>query len=264
MHSEIRDDDHRRVQHQGRCGKVDHGGQPRLPRRDAKGTRRSCGISIPRVPQAITSGTRARPERGSGRLTRGKEKLGDLAAATRYANLDLVPARFSYRRLDIHLHREEHRRTVLSKLLAPLAATYRWVFLDCPPGISLLSENVFSAADLLLVPLVPTPLSLRTFEEIVVFYRRKGLDLSRVLPFFSLVERRKKIHRETMRVFAARESQVCRSVIPSLPDIERMALTRRPPAYYRPRSQAGRSYAALWAEAKIVLANRGGKGRGPS
>jgi cellulose biosynthesis protein BcsQ len=202
--------------------------------------------------------------RGSGKLTRGKEKLRDLAAATGYANLDLVPARFSYRRLDIHLHGQTHRRTVLSKLLAPLAATYRWVFLDCPPGITLLSENVFAAADLLLVPLVPTPLSLRTFEEIVVFYGRKGLDLSRVLPFFSLVERRKKIHQETMRVFAARESRVCRSVIPSLSDIERMALTRRPPAYYRPRSEAGRSYAALWAEVKIDLANKGGEGRGLS
>jgi cellulose biosynthesis protein BcsQ len=69
-----------------------------------------------------------------------------------------------------------------------------------------------------------------------------------VLPFFSLVERRKKIHRETMEIFAARESRVCRAVIPSLSEIERMALTLRPPAYYRPRSEAGRAYAALWAE----------------
>jgi chromosome partitioning protein len=202
--------------------------------------------------------------KGSARLTRGKESLEDLAAATRYPNLDLIPARFSYRRLDIHLHKQRHRRTVLSRLLAPLAATYRWVFLDCPPGITLLSENVFSAADLLLVPLVPTPLSLRTFEEIVVFYRRKYLDLSRVLPFFSLVERRKRIHRDTMKIFTAREGSVCRSAIPSLSDIERMALTRRPPAYYRPRSEAGRAYAALWAEIMSAARQKGGTGRGNS
>ena len=216
------------------------------------------------MPQAITSGTRARPERAAAG-SRGEKKSSGISRrqlGTPTSTLSRPASRIGASTFTCT--GQEHRRTVLSKLLAPLAATYRWVFLDCPPGISLLSENVFSAADLLLVPLVPTPLSLRTFEEIVVFYRRKGLDLSRVLPFFSLVERRKKIHRETMRVFAARESQVCRSVIPSLSDIERMALTRRPPAYYRPRSQAGRSYAALWAEAKIVLANRGGKGRGPS
>jgi cellulose biosynthesis protein BcsQ len=198
---------------------------------------------------------------GSGRLSRGKERLRDLAAATSYPHLDLVPARFSYRRLDIHLQKQPHRRAVLTRLLAPVASVYRWVILDCPPGITLLSENVFSAADALLVPLVPTPLSLRTFEEIVVFYQRKGLDRSRILPFFSLVERRKRIHRETMEVFAARESRVCRSFIPSLSDIERTALTRRPPAYYRPLSEAGRSYAVLWEEIKGSLTHSGENGR---
>jgi cellulose biosynthesis protein BcsQ len=192
--------------------------------------------------------------KGSGKLTRGKESLKDLAVPTSFPNLDLIPARFSYRRLDIHLHKRAHPRNVLSNLIAPLAATYRWVVLDCSAGITLLSENVFHAADLLLVPLVPTPLSLRTFEEIVVFYERKGLDRFRVLPFFSLVERRKRIHRETMEIFAARESRVCRASIPSLSEIERMALTRRPVAFFRPRSEAGRSYAALWSE--VVAAAR--------
>lgn len=189
-------------------------------------------------------------EGGSGRLVRGKESLRDLCVPTRFPGLDLIPARFSYRRLDLHLHKRVHPRTVLTKLLAPLGRVYRWVFLDCPPGITLLSENVFRAVDLLLVPVIPTPLSLRTFEEIVVFYQRKGMDRARVLPFFSLVERRKRIHRTTIDVFAAREGRVCRASIPSLSDIESMALTRRPVAFYRPRSEAGRVYAALWSEVR--------------
>jgi len=187
---------------------------------------------------------------GSGRLVRGKESLRGLCVPTRFPGLDLIPARFSYRRLDLHLHKRVHPRNVLAKLLAPLARVYRWIFLDCPPGITLLSENVFRAVDLLLVPVIPTPLSLRTFEEIVVFYQRKGMDRARVLPFFSLVERRKRIHRTTMEVFAAREERVCRQSIPSLSDIESMALTRRPVAFYRPRSEAGRAYAALWDEVR--------------
>ena len=121
-------------------------------------------------------------------------------------------------------------------------------FWTAPPGITLLSESVFRAADLILIPLVPTPLSVRTFEEIVVFFERKDLDRSRLLPFFSLVEPRKKIHRETMALFAAREGRVCSSFIPSLSDIERMALTCRPVAHFKPRSDAGRAYHALWDE----------------
>jgi chromosome partitioning protein len=192
--------------------------------------------------------------RGSGRLVRGREPLRDLALPTRVPHLDLIPARFSYRRLDLHLRARTRPRRVLSDLLAPLARSYRWVFLDCPPGITLLSENVFQAVDLLLVPVIPTPLSLRTFEEISTFYQRKGYDRARVVPFFSLVERRKRIHRATMEVFSARESAVCRTVIPSLSDIERMALTRRPVVVYRPRSKASRAFADLWVEVRSAAA----------
>jgi len=42
---------------------------------------------------------------------------------------------------------------------------YDVVFLDCPPSISLLSENVFHAVDTLLVPMIPATLSVRTFER---------------------------------------------------------------------------------------------------
>jgi len=192
--------------------------------------------------------------RGSGRLVKGRERLRDLAQATRFPRLDLIPARFSYRRLDLHLGSRKHPRRILSTLLAPLSRSYRWVFLDCPPGISLLSENVFQAADLLLVPVVPTPLSLRTFEEIVVFFQRKGLDRQRVLPFFSLVERRRRIHRSTMEIFRAREGRVCRAFVPSLSDIERMALTRRPVVVYRPRSTASRAFGELWGEVRTAAA----------
>ena len=191
-------------------------------------------------------------DKGSGKLVRGKESLLDLATPTRFPHLDLIPARFSYRRIDIHLHERAHPKTVLSKLLAPLSGIYTWVFLDCPPGITHLSENVFRAVDLLLVPLVPAPLSLRTYQEIVVFFRREEYDRKRILPFFSLVERRKRIHRATMEIFAAREDAVCRTAIPALSEIEKSALTRRPVSYFRPLSPGGRAYAELWNEVKAA------------
>ena len=51
-------------------------------------------------------------------------------------------------------------------MLAPLADDYDYVFLDCPPSISLVSESVFEAADALLVPLIPATLSSRTFAQL--------------------------------------------------------------------------------------------------
>ena len=84
----------------------------------------------------------------------------------------------------------------LAQLLKPLAAEYDHVFLDCPPSISLVSENVVHAADVLLVPLIPTTLSVRTLDQLTEFVA--GFDGRRpqVLAFFSMVDRRKKLHQE--------------------------------------------------------------------
>jgi chromosome partitioning protein len=193
-------------------------------------------------------GTVGPAKRGSRRLILGSRSLADLVEGTRYPNLDVVPARLSYRKMDLRLEKRRRPRSAVKEILDALPTAYRWVFLDCPAGISLLSESVFQAVDILLVPLVPTPLSVRAFEEIVVFFQKKELDRSRILPFFSLVERRKRIHRETMEIFLAREERVLRTVIPSLSDIERMAVTRRPVAWYKPGSEAGRAFRALWEE----------------
>ena len=186
-------------------------------------------------------------------IAKGKLDLTDIAQESPFPELDVLPSRFAYRKLDVRLAGERRSRTAFRRILRPLAKVYRWVFLDCPPGVSLLAENVFRAADVILVPLIPTPLSIRSFEEISVFFDRSGLDRALLMPFFSMVETRKRIHRETMKIFSAREPNVCVSVIPALSDIEKMGVTRRPVAYFRPRSKAGKSFRALWSELKTKL-----------
>ena len=89
---------------------------------------------------------------GTRKVLQGKQDLRELAVRTRFPLLDVIPARFSYRKMDIRLERKGKPRNTLSAILGPLASAYAWVFLDCPAGISLLAESVFRAADLLLVP----------------------------------------------------------------------------------------------------------------
>ncbi|HEY9593649.1 MAG TPA: AAA family ATPase [Spirochaetia bacterium] len=196
----------------------------------------------------------AAAEGGSRRLARGRVDLRSLVEPTRIPLLDLIPARFSYRKLDVLLSAAPRPRSFLRTLLKGISADYEWVFLDCPPGIGVLSENVFRAADLLLVPLLPSSMSLRSYQEIVVFLDRKGLDRSRLLPFFSMVEKRKKSHRDAIAAFSARETRVCRTTIPSSAVIERSAATRRPPAHFRPSSAEGVAYSALWSEVRDAAA----------
>jgi cellulose biosynthesis protein BcsQ len=136
----------------------------------------------------------------------------------------------------------------LAQLLKPFAAEYDAVFLDCPPGISLVSENVMHAADVLLVPVIPATLSVRTLNQLTEFVAGFNGDRPDVRAFFSMVDRRKKLHQDTVKDLLADHSVVTATAIPSLAMIERMSVERTPVTAFAPRSQAARAYRALWSE----------------
>jgi len=124
------------------------------------------------------------------------------------------------------------------------------IFLDCPPGISLLSESVLQAADSLLVPLIPTVLSLRTLDQLTDFI--SGFDGQRpeVLAFFSMIDQRKRLHREIAERLPAERGDVAAATIPALSQIERMSVERAPVPAFAPHGRAAQSYQALWAEVR--------------
>ena len=123
-------------------------------------------------PQAAASYLfRIRPRvKGGGKaLIKGSREIDDSIKGTDFADLDLLPADFTYRNLDLVLGATKKPTRRIARLLAPLSGEYDVIFLDCPPGISLLSESVLQAADSLLIPLIPTVLSLRTLDQLTDF-----------------------------------------------------------------------------------------------
>ena len=111
-------------------------------------------------------------------------------------------------------------------------------------------ENVLHAADLLLVPLIPTTLSVRTLDQLTEFIAGLDGQRPRVLAFFSMVDRRKRLHREIVEELPTGRTDVATAAIPSLSAIERMSLLRAPVTASAPRSQAARYYRDLWQEAR--------------
>ena len=145
-------------------------------------------------PQGATSyyfRIKPRIKGGGKKLLQGKRDLDGYIRGTDYHWLDLLPADFSYRNMDILLDHTKKPEQQLRRLLKPFRNEYYYVFLDCPPSISLTSENVFAAADALLIPTIPTTLSLRTYRQIIRFFRHNDMDTIKLLPFFSMVDRRK-------------------------------------------------------------------------
>jgi chromosome partitioning protein len=196
---------------------------------------------------------RPRVKGGSRALVSGRRELDDAIKATDFAGLDLLPADFSYRHFDLLLDDTKRPTRQLNRLLKPLSAEYDLVVLDCPPGISLVSENVFEAADLLLVPLIPATLSLRTFDQLVGFVSELDSSRPAIRAFFSMVDGRKRLHAEVMSTLPAERPGILRAYVPAASDVERMGLTREPLAVSRPATRAAMSYADLWRECRKVL-----------
>jgi chromosome partitioning protein len=192
---------------------------------------------------------------GSKDLMAGKRELDELIKGTDFDNLDLIPADFSFRNLDLLLDDKKKPTRQLKKHLKPLAKEYDVIFLDCPPNISLLSEAVFEAADLLLSPIIPTTLSLRTLAQLKEFIEEHDVANTQLIPFFSMVDRRKKMHKDIMQQTLAEYPATLKTAIPYASDIERMGLERMPLAAYSGKSRSAEAYHELWREilARTVL-----------
>jgi chromosome partitioning protein len=191
--------------------------------------------------------------RGGGRKLLGRKgDVESLIKGTDYLGLDLLPADFSYRHMDLALDSFKRPTRRLARILEPLRDEYDYIFLDCPPSISLVSESVFEAADALLVPVIPATLSARTLRALEQLVDSE----TQVFAFFSMVDRRKRLHREVMEQLTSDGKVVLDVAIPSSAVIERMGAERDVVASFAPRSAAAIAYQELWREVRRRLGER--------
>jgi chromosome partitioning protein len=169
-----------------------------------------------------------------------------LVQATDIDRLDLLPADTSLRGLDQLFHDLDKKKR-LGKLLGDLGKAYDRILLDCPPGLTETSEQVMRAADLIVVPVVPSPLSRRAFEEVATHLEHKSGKVP-ILPVHSMVDRRRKLHAEAL---AAEPDW---PVIPAASLIEAVAARRQPIGAFAPRSAGAQAFAELWQAIERRLA----------
>jgi chromosome partitioning protein len=194
---------------------------------------------------------RVRPRvKGGGRaLLWGTRSVKDAVKGTDFDNLDLLPADFTYRTMDLTLDASKKPTRRFARVLAPLDSDYDVIFLDCPPSMSLVSENVAHVTDTLLVPIIPTTLSLRSFDQLTDFVGGLSAPRPALLGFFSMVDSRRKLHRDIVDQLPTQRTDIARAAIPALSVVEQMAVRREPVPVFAPRSVASRRYEQLWAEA---------------
>ena len=198
-----------------------------------------------RAEDKVTGGVKAM----LARAMRAEERI----RKTAYDQLDLIHSDASYRKVDLVLHSLKKPKQALTRVLKHIGSGYRHVLLDCPPGLTLLAENVLHAADAVVVPIIPTPLSVRTLDQLEAFCRHKAIDVN-VIPFFCMVDRRKNLHVELMEELAHQKKRgFLKAVIPYSSDVEQMGIRRAPLAAYGAWTPAGQAYEELWHEVERRL-----------
>lgn len=168
---------------------------------------------------------------------------------TDFKRLDILPADESIRAIENRLTKLGKRKR-LAKLTSQLSKDYDRIILDCPPVLNELSAQVLRAADIVIVPMPPSPLSWRAFELVAPEIQAKATKSPAILPVLSMVDMRRNLHR------AAVETNHKWPVIPFASVVEQSAVRQQPVGAFAPNSPAAKRFAKLWTAIERKLAKR--------
>ena len=187
---------------------------------------------------------KAKVKGGAGRMLGGKRDLQAFVRRTDYDNLDLVPVDRTFRVVDTVLSARRWPDRAIRKLIRPVSGDYEVAILDCAPGLGVMAESVFAASDLVIAPIVPAPLAVRSLEQMSEFIddHRSDLPLMAVL---SMVDRRKVLHRQMLESISGDE-RFAEAAIPLSSSVERMGLEQIPAVIASPRNLSAKAFDQLW------------------
>jgi cellulose biosynthesis protein BcsQ len=201
---------------------------------------------------------RVRPRRKltAATLVKGGKRLDAAIRGSDFENLDILPADISFRNLSATLGEKKKPRARLRRVFKRFRNEYKLIIVDCPPDISLEAESIFRAANLIVMPVIPTPLSMETKRVVMRFLEKKRIPSIPVVSFFSMVDRRKSLHREIVDRAAQNGPGFTETVIPYSAPIERMGVLRRPICATSSKSSGSLAFKSLWGELKARIESR--------
>ena len=169
---------------------------------------------------------------------------------TAQANLDIIPGDLGTRRLDALLDEAKSKRSRFKALLQEVKLCYDYVFIDCPPTLNLVAENIFKSANFVLLPIIPSALTERTYQQVRDFFSEHDYDKRKLVPFFNLVDKRRRVHQDTLVAFRAAHDKCLHTAVPATAVIERMGTLRAPVVRFGANSPVMTAYRSLWMELK--------------
>ncbi|HEY7774343.1 MAG TPA: AAA family ATPase [Marinagarivorans sp.] len=183
--------------------------------------------------------------------------VGKLEMRTPYPRLNLIPADLTLRKADAELQLAKNPRRMMERLVAPLSENASYLFHDCPPSLSPSVEFVVASADIVLVPIIPSPMSVRAIEQVVEFFADKKHQPTQLVGFFNQVDMRRSIHKKTIANPSAMPIPMLKTCIPYDSAAEKMSERQAPLMAYASKGRAYSGYINLWKELKKHLKKSG-------
>lgn len=193
----------------------------------------------------------------------GRTFLEEAVIGTALPHLFIVPSTIDLLGAEVELVQKEGRESILSKELDKIKHKYRYVFIDCPPSLGILTLNGLVAADSVIVPVQCEYYSLeglgllsRTLKLIRGSFNPE-LEIEGIL--LTMFDARNTLSHqvaEEVRKFFA--GKVYRTLIPRNVTLSEAPSHGKPAILYDARSKGAQSYLLL---AKEML-NENGFGQG--
>ncbi len=195
-------------------------------------------------------------------LYTGAKSIEEIIMETTLPSLNIVPSNIELIGSELELAAKEGRETILKQFLDLVRDKYDYVFIDCPPSLSLLTLNALVAADSLLVPmqceyyaLEGISMLLRTFNLIKDSFN-PSLEIEGIL--LTMYDGRNtlanQVSDELRRHFG---EKVYRTLIPRNVTLAEAPSHGKPVILYDIRSKGAQSYLEL---AKEIMNNEAGVG----
>ena len=195
----------------------------------------------------------------------GQRPLGEILVPTDLQHLMLAPADRNLTGAEVELVPLEEREYRLKRSLAPVAAEYDYVLVDCPPSLGLLTVNALVAADSLLVPLQCEYFALEGISELMNTLKRvqrafnPGLGIEGVL--LTMVDERTNLTQQVMgEIRSYFKDQVFQVVIPRSVRLGEAPSFGKPILLYDIRSKGAEAYLDLAKE--LMAHEKKGAGQG--
>ena len=170
-----------------------------------------------------------------------KKGLSKFIKHTKFKNIDLIPADLSLK--DAYFENDKLFKNLLKNI-----TDYKYIFIDSPPTLSSISQNIFKASDVIIIPTIPTILSVRTYNQIVKYFKSYTKD-RKIFTFLSMIDKRKKMHLEiSEKILKLPKKQILKTPIYNSTIVEKMGETLLPVEIFAPYSETNKLYKQLWEE----------------